>query len=129
MQQLQSFDSIAHALALFESQKISGLPVVDPINRYVGVLTQSDIVRPRLLHALQDDPEATKLFVKDFMNRSTVVVVNEQDTMEKAVQLLYQREIRRLFVLNAKKQVVGVLSVKDVLRYLCANKVLSVGKS
>jgi predicted transcriptional regulator len=78
--------------------------------RPVGVLTDRDVVIKVV--AMQIDPST--LTVSDVMNRDPVVVA-ETDSVAKALGHMRRIGVRRLPVVGAQGQLVGVLSLDDVL--------------
>ena len=75
-----------------------------------GIITERDIIKKVV--ALDRDPK--KVFVSDIMTKR-VVYVNPNEDLEKATKIMAKKRIRRLPVIN-KKKVVGMLTVKDILK-------------
>lgn len=117
--------------AMMADRAISGLPVVDPDGRLVGIVTDGDLMRR--LAAKEDRPESwfSRMLashgalaehyarthgrrVQDVMT-TDVVSVSEDTSVEEAAKLLETRRIRRLPVLRDGK-LVGVISRADLLR-------------
>ena len=124
---------IADAAQLMIDNRISGLPVVDPAGRLVGIVSERDLLRrpsngdpPRRPHwlqvvtersALEREPERFHtLTVGDVMTIAPLVVA-ENTPLEDAGRLLEERRIKRLPVIRGQ-QVVGVISRSDLLRAL-----------
>lgn len=95
---------------------VSGLPVVDPAGRVIGVVSTSDVMAaeaeaepegmgPRLL-------EAT--LARDIMTPRPYTVTPEEDVREAARQMLYA-DVHRLFV-TEEDRLVGVISTTDIVR-------------
>ncbi len=75
-----------------------------------GILTERDILQK--LVAKHKDPKKVK--VRDIMTKR-VVTVSPNEDLEKAAKIMAKKGIRRLPVVD-RKRVVGMLTVKDVLR-------------
>jgi CBS domain-containing protein len=88
---------------------IGFLVVVDAEDQPVGVLTDRDIV---LRAVARGRKEAT---AADVMSRHPACV-RDQATVTEAAQLMADRQCRRLALTNDDEQVVGVLSLDDLLR-------------
>jgi hypothetical protein len=96
-------ESVDEAARLLTFHDISGLPVcVD--GRVVGVISEADLIGK------------SGSTVGEVMT-SPAVTVLETTTLEKVAELLTQQRIRRLPVLDAKRNLVGVVSRRDVLRW------------
>lgn len=100
--------TVAQAAAKMRELNVGPLPVCDG-RRLVGMLTDRDItVRAT---AKGHDPEHTK--VRDVMTPD-VVYCFEDDSVEDAAQIMEEKQIRRLVVLNRDKDLVGIVSLGDV---------------
>jgi CBS domain-containing protein len=87
----------------------TGFLPVGENDRLVGTLTDRDIT----IRAVAEgrDPKSAK--VRDAMSDELVYVFEDADTAE-AADLMAQRQIRRLPVLNQDKRLVGVVSLGDL---------------
>ncbi len=87
---------------------IGMLPVCDE-NRMIGSITDRDIVIRGVAQAL--NPRAA--LVRQIMTEDMVCCFEDQD-VEEAARLMEDHHIRRLPVLNERKQLVGIISVSDL---------------
>jgi CBS domain-containing protein len=87
----------------------TGFLPVGENDRLVGTLTDRDIT----IRAVAEgrDPKSAK--VRDAMSDELVYVFEDAETAE-AADLMAQRQIRRLPVLNQDKRLVGVVSLGDL---------------
>lgn len=113
-------DALATAARAMREQHIGYLVVVAPEAsgeraRPVGVLTDRDIVVTVI--AKEADPRA--LTAGDIMNTEPVTV-SDNDTVENALQLMRRMGIRRMPVVGAAGELIGVLSLDDVIDALAA---------
>ncbi len=104
-----------------------GLVVVDDRGRLVGILSQKDILRaalPRLLGAELSDISWEGLFqeraraagdtlVRDVMT-TAVVAVREDDSLMSCLDLLLERNLQRLPVVDRAGRVVGMVLIRNV---------------
>jgi IMP dehydrogenase len=94
------------ALAMMETHRISGIPVVDgkqASNKLVGILTNRDV-------RFATDPNQK---VADLMTR-TVVTVKDGTATDEARRLLHEHRIEKLVVVDAKDNCIGLITVKDM---------------
>ncbi|WP_272840314.1 CBS domain-containing protein [Rhodoplanes sp. TEM] len=124
---------IADAAQLMIDHRISGLPVVDPAGRLVGIVSERDLLRrrsdgdpPRRPHwlqlmtersALEQEPERFHTLTVGDVMTTAPLAVTESTPLEEAGRLLESRRIKRLPVVRDAR-VVGVLSRADLLRAL-----------
>ena len=115
---IRRFDDVGRAAQLMREMHVGYLVVVDldPLARPVGVLTDRDIVVGVV--ALGVDPKAVR--VADVMTLNPVMA-RESDSMEAALHKMRSFGVRRLPVLNAGREVVGVLAIDDVLRVIAGD--------
>ncbi len=95
------------ALKLMERNRISGIPVVEGNGRpgkLVGILTNRDV------RFAKDRRQP----VRELMTKERLVTVRENVPMEEAKQLLHQRRIEKLLVVDADYRCVGLITVKDI---------------
>jgi len=85
---------------------------VTPSDRPVvaGIITDRDIVRAQL----ERTADLSRLSAGDIMTRDPLVL-NEQESIGKAVQRLRQRGVRRAPVINNSGALIGVISTDDLL--------------
>lgn len=106
--------TVLEAVTTMADSHVSGLPVVDPVGRVIGVVTATDVLQAE---AEQDDTRSrSRLFehttVRDLMTREPHLIAPDDDVRDAARQMLYA-DIRRLFVAE-KGRLVGVISQTDI---------------
>lgn len=102
--------SIASAAKIMEKNNISGLIVWDKEKKLAGIITEGDLIRRAFLK--KKSPTRTK--VKEIMTKK-VITVGPDDDIYKLVQLMNQKGIRKIPVVEDKK-VVGYVTEKDLLK-------------
>ena len=96
--------SVQEVINLTKKHKISGLPVIEN-NKVVGIVTNRDL---RFEENLNQP-------VKNVMTpRERLVTVNEKASKEEVMRLLQQYRLERLLVIDAKDQLKGLITVKDI---------------
>lgn len=99
--------TVKSALNLLAKHNVSGMPILKKdTKKVVGVLTRTDIFK-------NADEEQLALI----MSKEVHSVTNDQDIKD-AAQLLFEKRIHGLPVVNKKKNLVGIISPKDVLKVL-----------
>jgi len=99
--------TVKSALDLLAKHNVSGMPILKKdTKKVVGVLTRTDIFK-------NADEEQLALI----MSKEVHSVTNDQDIKD-AAKLLFEKRIHGLPVVNKKKNLVGIISPKDVLKVL-----------
>ena len=97
--------TLGEVRAITARRKISGFPVVDPINgRLCGILTNRD-----MRFETHDDVPA-----KTLMTKENLITVKEGVTQAEARDLLRRNKIERLIVVDDDYRAVGLITVKDM---------------
>jgi len=108
-------DSIAKALDIMATYKISGVPVIDKNGKLVGILTNRD---------LRFEKDYSKP-VKELMTKMPLVTAKEGITLEEAEEILHKHKIEKLPIVDDKGYLVGLITIKDIQKkkeYPNANK-------
>jgi predicted transcriptional regulator len=114
-------ETLAQAAATLTSLSVSGAPVCDAEQRVIGVFSKSDIV-DRLIDA-KVDPGAR---VGDHMSK-VLVSLRPDDSVKTAVELMADKRIHRVVVLDDGGKVVGILSPLDILAAIRAGDLTLAG--
>ena len=106
--------SIADLVQALADSRISGLPVVNPSGKVVGVVSATDVLQAA---AEQGDRKARStmfehMTVRDIMSTKPQVIEPDADARQAAQHMLYT-EVRRLFV-EDNGRLVGVISQTDI---------------
>lgn len=97
--------TLADALSLMESHRISGIPVVERNGgKLVGVLTNRDV-------RFADNPNQP---VSELMTQGDLVTVEEGVDMAEARRLLHKHRIEKLLVVDDVYRCIGLITVKDI---------------
>ncbi len=97
-------DTVQHALELMSEFRVSGLPVVKQTS-LVGILTNRDV-------RFVTDPQST--LVCEVMTRENLVTVPVGTTLEEAKHHLHAHRIEKLLVVDEKRQLRGLITMKDI---------------
>jgi len=104
---------------LIQSGIFSGVPVIDPGNHLVGIVTEFDI-----LNALLAKKDLLTLKAEDIMTRDPVTV-EETTTAEDIVKRMLEYQIIRIPVVR-EGRLVGIISRTDLLNHLTAINIINV---
>lgn len=96
-------DTVAKALQIKAENMISGFPVTEN-GKLVGIVTNRDL---RFI-------TNTKLKIREVMTKDNLVTVRESVTHDQAIKLLHEHRIEKLLVVDAKKNLKGMITVRDL---------------
>ena len=97
---------IFDALELMKKYKISGIPVIDSTNTFVGILTNRD---------LRFSPNP-KLKIKELMTKERLITAPVGTDFATAEKLLQQYKIEKLPVVDKNGKLKGLITYKDILK-------------
>jgi len=113
-------------VALMNTHRVSGLPVVDAAGRPVGVVSEADtLVKQEHLGGIENRPlfgrrrkdrwrKATGRTAGDLMTAPAVTIAADA-TVTAAARLLAEKNIRRLCVVDGDGLLAGIVSRRDVI--------------
>src|SRR5664280_2836916 len=105
--------SLAEAANILDTQKITGLPVLDASGALVGVLSQTDLVRARANQEyVQNWPG---LPVGQIMTKPALTI-SVTSSLEEAARVMDGRRVHRLVVTDGAATPIGIISASDLVR-------------
>jgi len=105
--------SLAEAAKILDTQKITGLPVLDASGALVGVLSQTDLVRARANQEfVQNWPG---LPVGQIMTKPALTI-SVTSSLEEAARVMDARRVHRLVVTDGAATPIGIISASDLVR-------------
>ena len=105
--------SAQEAAQLLSQKRISGLPVVNPDGRIIGIVTEADII---------SKVNREGLLVADIMSHE-VIAVEEETSVSEIASLLANRRIKRVPVVE-KGKLVGIVSRADIVNAVAQGHVI-----
>lgn len=99
---------LVEAAQKMKTLDVGSLPVCDG-DRLKGILTDRDIT----IRAVAEGIDPNEITVQDVMTPEVIYCYEDQEVKD-AAQLMSQKQIRRLPVLNRHKRLVGILALGDV---------------
>ena len=124
--------SLLDARELMQRQEIRHLPVVDNGNRLVGMVTDRDIrsALPYFLTKGEGDAQIRDQYahikVADVMT-TDLLTISPSHTLQDAIMLIEQKKVGAFPVVDDENKLVGILSVRDLLRAFI--NVLGIGEA
>ena len=107
---------LQEAAELMDAHRVHGLPVVDSRGGLVGVLSQTDLLRARVVEHLWTNLRG--LAVRHVMT-APAITVGLHASLDDAAELMEQKRVHRLVVVGPDGTTpVGVLSVTDLVHVM-----------
>jgi CBS domain-containing protein len=104
---------------LIQSGTFSGVPVIDPGNHLVGIVTEFDVLK-----ALLAKKDLMTLKAEDIMTKNPITV-EETSTAEEIVKQMIAHQIIRIPVVR-ENRLVGIISRTDLLNHLTPTHIINV---
>jgi IMP dehydrogenase len=95
---------IRDALAVMQRYKISGVPIVNPDGRLVGILTNRDLRFETRLD----------LPISEAMTKDNLITVSIGTTLKEAEGILQKHRVEKLLVVDENYHLKGLITVKDI---------------
>lgn len=101
-------DTVGEAARRMVEKNVRGLPVVDPRGELVGIITKTDLTR----HFAETHTDQLK--VKDlYQEKGSVPTVNVTHSISRAMDLIQDRAIDRVVVLDGQRPI-GIITESDL---------------
>ncbi|WP_047264866.1 IMP dehydrogenase [Marinitoga sp. 1155] len=97
---------ICEAENLMHEYKIGGLPVVDKKNKLLGILTNRD---------MRFETNLSKKAKELMTPFKELIVAGPHITIKEAKKILHQNKIEKLPIINEKNELIGLITIKDIL--------------
>ncbi len=109
---------VAEVAAILDANDISALVVIDGAGNAIGVISRTDLVNARFIQPYMKHWQG--LNAEHLMSKPVVSVLGET-SVDEAVQLLSEKRIHRLVVVDRSgrdSRPVGILSVTDLAKHV-----------
>ncbi len=106
--------SIRDAAKIMYENNIGSVIIVNELNNIVGIFTERDLVKVVALGIDLDTP------IKNVMTTNIIVAQPNDDITTIAITML-EKGIRHMPVVNKDNSVIGIISIRDVLRTYAAS--------
>lgn len=104
--------SIEDALKVLVNSRITGLPVVDPEGKMIGIFSDYDVISQLGERSELDHHE----FQKPIRYSANIQAVDEKTSLQEIIQYFVGSRFRRLPVLNAEGKLVGIITRRDLMK-------------
>lgn len=115
--------NLGKARALLSNKGVSRLPVINDTHRLVGILTRFDLrtafAEPKSSQRfLSRSGEKRKLINKPIRGfyKKTVVTATDKTSLSQMLQMMLDKEIGSIVMVNSKWQPIDILSYRDLLK-------------
>lgn len=107
-------------------RQVGAILIIDHENKPVGIVTERDIVRKACSQNVPLESVPAALLMS-----APIIFVEASDTLRTAVELMVKHRLRHLAVKRTltDKQVIGILSVVDIIRYIGTKLIFADGPS
>ena len=102
--------TLAEALEMMRSNRISGIPIVEKSGKLCGILTNRDV-------RFAENPNQP---VSELMTKENLATVPVGTSEAEARRILHQRRIEKLLVVDEVQHCVGLITVKDIEKSVAA---------
>jgi IMP dehydrogenase len=102
--------TLAEALELMKTHRISGIPIVEKSGKLCGILTHRDV-------RFAENPRQA---VSELMTKDNLATVPIGTSEAEARRILHQRRIEKLLVVDKDDHCVGLITVKDIEKSVAA---------
>ena len=107
--------TIKKAVDIMNQHRIGALMVVNLDGEIEGIFTERDVMKK----LAKTDELVGHLSVKDLMTgRDNLIVSDGNETMEEIMQLLTEKKIRHIPIVNEDGVLEGIISIRDIIRML-----------
>lgn len=133
---------LKEAIQLIAERRFSGLPVVDQEGKLVGVLSETDLMwqesgvtPPAYIMVLDsviylENParyerelhKALGQTVGEVMTTDRIITIAPDKPLREAAQLMHDRKVTRLPVLDPTGRVIGMITRGDIVRFMAASQ-------
>ncbi len=103
-------ETLADALELMATHRISGIPIVEKSGKLVGILTNRDV-------RFAENPRQK---VSELMTSENLATAPIGTTEAEAKKILHQRRIEKLIIVDRDHVCVGLVTVKDIEKSVAA---------
>jgi CBS domain-containing protein len=93
---------------MMKTENTGAIPVVDE-NELIGIITDRDIV----VRCVADSGDPTVVTAEDIVSEE-VETIDPEAELDEALELMSQKQIRRLPVVDTRGELVGMLAIGDV---------------
>ncbi len=114
-----SEDTLTKVAKIMRQKNCGGVPIIDGENQVIGIITDRDVC----LAALSQNKKISQIKAAELIG-AKIISCAASDKIEDALKKMRKNQIKRLPVIGKNGELVGILSVSDVLMSARKNKKL-----
>jgi len=99
--------------SMLSKNKIGAVTVVDNNRSPLKLITEQEL----LAHCLYKDNVLSQYKVSDFINQKELYICFNDDDINIALSIMYDRKVSRLPVANCERSLVGIISLSDIANH------------
>eukprot|EP01080_Neovahlkampfia_damariscottae_P005284 gene5284-8902_t len=99
-------------------KRIGSVLVKNKSGEYIGIITKSDVVDAVWVGKMHHE---TATYVKDIMTYG-LIAVQADDDIQKVIDFMQNSNVHHVAVKDFEKTIVGLISARDVAKYLMKNE-------
>lgn len=107
---VQKSSSVSEAIATMKKFGFRHLPVVDPSDHLVGILSERELV------------EAKAISLCSQLMIPKVIVALQSARIQEIAHIMLQEKINALPIVNDQHRIVGIITQSDILKYIIHNE-------
>lgn len=112
-----TFSTVLEAVLIFRDADCGAVPVLDD-GQPVGLITDRDVA----LALAEHGGDLTALPVSDLMTHG-IVAVSPEDGLDTIIEKFADKAVRRLLVIDAQKQLIGIIAWSDLAGHVSDRRV------
>ncbi len=103
-----------NAVKMMRERNVGSVLVIDDEGKLVGIFTERDLLR------LVADGKPLDRPIDEYMSRK-LIVAKPEDSLTKIAAIMIEKWIRHMPVVDDKGRPIGIVSIRDVLRYMASS--------
>lgn len=113
---IQSGWEVRDAVQFFLENEIHFAPVITPMNEILGMASELGLIKASLRQYMVPEKHDKVIHHQEILEE--VVFVNEEQTLEDVVKCMIRAPSNRVLVQGKHNKVVGIISPRDILRFM-----------
>ena len=104
-------EKVANVVKRMFEKNVGSVLVINDEGKLIGIFTERDLLRVVAQGESLDKP------IGDYMTKS-IIVANPDDPIPKVASIMIEKWIRHIPIVDKDGKPIGIVSIRDVLRYL-----------
>jgi len=108
-------ETVVDAVKKMKEHNVGSVLIVDEHGRLLGIFTERDLVKV----VASNKPLSTKL--EEVMTKGKLITASPEDPLPLIAHKMVEHNIRHIPVVDNEGRVVGIISIKKLLRYILSS--------